>query len=55
MDIRYIQVLLGHEKLSTTQKYTHFHASDLRDIVLRHHPRVLRTASWVERSREVDE
>ena len=39
MDIRYIQVLLGHEKLSTTQKYTHFHASDLRDIVLRHHPR----------------
>lgn len=39
MDIRYIQALLGHEKLSTTQKYTHFHASDLRDIILRHHPR----------------
>ena len=39
LDIRYIQALLGHEKLSTTQRYTHFEASDLRDVVLRHHPR----------------
>ena len=55
LDIRYIQALLGHEKLSTTQRYTHFEASDLRDVILRHHPRSCRRQVGVSASNEVDE
>ena len=40
-DIRHIQILLGHEKLSTTQKYTHLNHKDLQDCINRHHPRSL--------------
>lgn len=38
-NIRHIQVLLGHETLSTTQKYTHLDASDLSNCIKRYHPR----------------
>lgn len=39
MDVRYIQELLGHEKLSTTQIYTKVTLTGLRKHFNRHHPR----------------
>jgi integrase/recombinase XerD len=37
--LRHIQLLLGHENLSTTQIYTRVEITDLRDVVRRCHPR----------------
>lgn len=38
-DLRAIQVLLGHEDISTTEVYTHLETSDLKKTILEHHPR----------------
>jgi integrase/recombinase XerD len=38
-DIRHIQVFLGHESLTTTERYTHVEISDLKAVVRRAHPR----------------
>lgn len=38
-DLRVIQALLGHEKIGTTEIYTHLSTASLRDAVLHHHPR----------------
>lgn len=38
MDIRYIQELLGHEDLRTTERYTKIENKDLQEMVERHHP-----------------
>jgi len=38
-DIRFIQAMLGHADISTTQVYTHVARRRLREIVDRHHPR----------------
>ena len=38
-DIRYIQALLGHACLTTTQLYTRLEVSDLREVLTRCHPR----------------
>jgi integrase/recombinase XerD len=38
-DIRHIQKLLGHKKLSTTEIYTHVEIGDLQEVIKRCHPR----------------
>jgi site-specific recombinase XerC len=37
-DIRYVQELLGHARLETTQIYTHVNIEALREIHTRCHP-----------------
>ena len=39
VDIRYIQQLLGHSSIVTTQIYTHVASSKQRDILTAKHPR----------------
>ncbi len=41
-DLRFIQALLGHEYIGTTEIYTHIDISDLRRDILLHHPRNIR-------------
>ena len=38
-DLRFIQALLGHENIGTTEIYTHIDTSTLRQEILEHHPR----------------
>lgn len=38
-NLRVIQMLLGHEQLTTTEIYTHLSMTHLREEVLNHHPR----------------
>ena len=40
-DIRHVQVLLGHARVSTTEVYTHVSAQHLREELARHNPRAL--------------
>lgn len=39
VDIRYIQQLLGHSSITTTQIYTHVTSKKQRDILTSKHPR----------------
>jgi integrase/recombinase XerD len=46
-DVRHVQELLGHRSLATTQLYTHVGVEDLRDVMMRTHPR---ERSWRARA-----
>lgn len=38
-DLRFIQAMLGHEDIGTTEIYTHIDVTTLREEILLHHPR----------------
>lgn len=38
-DLRYIQEMLGHSSITTTEVYTHLKTEELRDVILNYHPR----------------
>jgi len=42
VDLRFIQVMLGHSSITTTEVYAHLDDRMLRETVLKHHPRNLR-------------
>ena len=41
-DLRFIQAMLGHEYIGTTEIYTHIDDTMLRQEILLHHPRNIR-------------
>ena len=41
MDVRYVQTLLGHTNINSTQIYTHIERETLKREIARHHPRAL--------------
>ncbi len=38
-DLRFIQEMLGHSSITTTEIYTHLNTEELHDTILKYHPR----------------
>lgn len=43
-DLRFIQEMLGHSSITSTEIYTHLKTEELRDVILTFHPRNINTA-----------
>lgn len=54
-DLRAIQAMLGHERISTTVIYTHIDMSTLREEILEHHPRNIMNQQKAEKDEEASE
>lgn len=39
VDLRYVQMMLGHESILTTEIYTHLRSDEWNETILSHHPR----------------
>jgi integrase/recombinase XerD len=39
VDLRYIQEMLGHSSITSTEIYTHLKTEELREVILNYHPR----------------
>lgn len=56
MDVRYVQALLGHNNINSTQIYTQVERKTLHRLIKRHHPRALaneRVIPFVEEKKHV--
>ncbi|HKP94559.1 MAG TPA: site-specific tyrosine recombinase XerC [Fibrobacteria bacterium] len=47
-DVRYVQAMLGHSQLSTTEIYTHVSIRKLKDVHERTHPARMKPIGWID-------
>ncbi|MCD4653880.1 hypothetical protein K8T06_08075 [bacterium] len=55
MLLRHIQALLEHESLNSTQIYTHVAVADLREVLLKYHPREIDSCRGFLQLRQTDD